>query len=391
MLKITSITSLRAWCRAHQSMTDDVLVTKRGATQSHDTTTTTSPRASGRQTEPLQRRTHRKLTNRALLGVLLTTVIMVMALPPSYSVEFVVASPLSSIDDQRIAPSTPLTPTSQSKPSNQSTKSVSRSRVYRHWVLNPERLGAVDPDWEASFRAEAQRALANGRWANALSQQAQALQAYANSPHGRTRPMSLKTFTWREKTPLLKALEKLKGRRSAETDETLLAPFSPAVTAALDQLKRTYLFFDAESVPQRAFVRAAVMDASRRAQPLTLLAINGTMRAAQRVLDSTVTPMTEKPVSAHSGLNAEHQDRQQEPSDLTAVPSAPIHSAMPTTVFFDQYGALSQKLGVTHLPALVRLSAKTIEGLTPALTPDGEPMDPEALSAFWNDQTEYSK
>ena len=182
--------------------------------------------------------------------------------------------------------------------------------------------------------------------------------------------MSLKTFTWQAKTPLALALEKQKGRRSAQSDETPLAPFSPAVTAALAQLTRTYLFFDAESVAQRAFVRGAVMDANRHTQPLTLLAINGTMRDAQLVLGSTSTRATEKSVSAHS---------------------IPINSAMPTIVYFDQYGALSQKLGVTHLPALVRLTAKTIDGLTLALTPDGEPMDPEALHAFWNEKKEHSK
>lgn len=366
MLKITPMVSIRAPLpNAHY-----FLFTQRGAKISQDDTKTPSTCASCRKLFLAQKGDCHTRASRTLLGVLFSIVITVIALPPFFSVECVEASALSSIDEQRRIQSTP---SSQSAPSTQPTKSADTPRVYRHWVINPERLGEVDPDWEASFRIEAQRALEDGRWATALHQEAQALQAYAHAPHGRTLPMSLKTFTWQAKTPLAIALEKRekqKGRISTQSNETPLAPFSTAVTATLAQLTRTHLFFDAESVAQRAFVRTAVLDANRRAQPLTLLAINGTMRDAQRALPSTSTPATEKSVSAHS---------------------IPLNSAMSTTVYFDQYGALSQKLGVTHLPALVRLTAKTIDGLTLALTPDGEPMDPEALHAFWNEKKERSK
>lgn len=363
MLKITPMVSLRA----PLPIAHHFLVTQREEKKSQDDTKTPSTRASYRKHFLEEKGDCHTSANRTWLGGLLSIVITVIALPPFFSMEYVEASSLSSVDEQRRAQ---LSPSSQSTPSTQPTKSTGTPRVYRHWVIHPERLGEVDPDWEASFRNEAQGALADGRWATALHQEAQALQAYVNAPHGRALPMSLKTFTWRAKTPIAMALEKRKGRLSAPSDETPLAPFSPAVTVALAQLTRTYLFFDAESVAQRAFVRGAVMNANRRAQPLTLLAINGTMRDAQRVLPSTSTPATEKTDLAHS---------------------IPIHSAMPTSVYFDQYGGLSQKLGVTHLPALVRLTAKTIDGLTLALTPDGEPMDPEALHAFWNEKKERSK
>lgn len=387
MSKIKSMVSLRV----HLPNSQHFLFTQRGAKISQDDTKTPSPRASYHKLILAQKGNCHKRASHTLLGVLFSIVIMVISLPPFFSVECVEASALSSIGEQKRIQ---LSPSSQTTPSTQPTKIAGAPRVYRHWVINPERLGEVDPDWEASFRNEAQRALADGRWATALHQEAQALQAYAHAPHGRTLPMSLKTFTWQAKTPLAIALEKRekqKGRISTQSNETPLAPFSPAVTAALAQLTRTYLFFDAESVAQRAFVRTAVLDANRRAQPLTLLAINGTMRDAQRALPSTSTSMTDMSVSAQAGHNASRADRQQEHSDLTTDPSITLTSVMPTTVYFDQYGVLSQKLSVTHLPALVRLTAKTIDGLTLALTPDGEPMDPEALHAFWNEKKERSK
>ena len=54
----------------------------------------------------------------------------------------------------------------------------------------------------------------------------------------------------------------------------------------------------------------------------------------------------------------------------------PSEGTLPLPLYFDQGGSLATRLHVTALPTFVHLTAEVMDLWTPALTADGNPLDP---------------
>ena len=173
----------------------------------------------------------------------------------------------------------------------------------------------ADPDWLAILEDNAQRAVASGLWEARLRDSVAMLRDHAAEPRfPLRRPMA--------HTSML--IEKPTG-----VDATTRHAALPV--GALSGFARTYLLFDETNGVQRRFARQIVSTVSTEAGLRPIVTFGSVARARE---------------------------------------------FLATRVWADQGSVLTRRLGLTHWPALVRLTPERITVWMPALNPDGEPIDP---------------
>ena len=173
----------------------------------------------------------------------------------------------------------------------------------------------ADPDWLAILEDNAHRAVASGLWEARLRDSVAMLRDHAVEPRfPLRRPMA--------RTAML--IEKPTG-----VDRTTRHAALPV--GALSGFARTYLLFDETNGVQRRFARQIVSTVPTEAGLRPIVTFGSVARAR----------------------------------DL-----------LETRVWADQGSVLTRRLGLTHWPALVRLTPERITVWMPALNLEGEPIDP---------------
>ncbi len=254
-------------------------------------------------------------------------------------------------------------------PSTQRTPTQPTVRVIGRLVLTQGiPLTTHDPDWVSTLEADAKEAVRSGEWAKALENAKASFRRQWDAPPGVT--MGMLTVSRRETYPTPYAeWRQHQGGAEVLAKRSVEANRDP-VQMALSTFSRTYLFIDTDNPVQAAFFERFITGE----EPL-LKAI--TERLGERFghHPTTKDAGVESVLDLHDlrivfvkGNLAHWRDR------LASL--NPNQGALPLPLYFDQGGSLAARLHVTTLPTFVHLTAEVMDLWTPALTADGNPLDP---------------
>lgn len=273
---------------------------------------------------------------------------------------FEALSPFASL------PST-ITPSTQRAPTQPTVRVIGRLVLTQGIPLTTH-----DPDWVSTLEAEAKDAVRSGKWAKALENAEATFRRQWDAPPGVT--MGMLTVSRRETYPTPYAQWKQhQGGAEVLAKRSVEANGDP-VQMALSTFSRTYLFIDTDNPVQAAFFERFVTGAEPLRKAITerlgepLAEHLGRHPRTNNAGVETVFDLTDLRIVFVKGNLAQWRDRL---ASLT-----PSEGALSLPLYFDQGGSLAARLHVTALPTFVHLTAEVMDLWTPALTADGNPLDP---------------
>lgn len=230
-------------------------------------------------------------------------------------------------------------------------------RAVRHPALGPV-YRAAEPDFLALLEDEARRAQASGEWDRRHAQTRRRLLEWSDRPvpgipsgalprADRKEVRRIATPYAQLKTELARTLEE---RRRGLTLEAI--GFDPAALSAIDAVRRTYVFVDADDRAQRLFAAQALYRpaAETRAGTIRIVLLKGSLSAMRTELIEF----------------GQHAKR----------PTPGVAAA----VYFDQAGRLRRLFQVTSLPAVVTLEAEAATVEVFPIDDEGRPIDTGAAA-----------
>ncbi|MDY3115545.1 MAG: hypothetical protein SOR95_06195 [Sutterella sp.] len=225
-------------------------------------------------------------------------------------------------------------------------------------------LTTHDPDWVSTLEADAKAAVRSGEWAKALENAEATFRRQWDAPPGVT--MGMLTVSRRETYPTPYAQWKQhQGGAEALAMRSAQRTGDP-VQMALSTFSRTYLFIDTDNPVQAAFFERFVTGAEPLLKAFTERL--GRHLTTKDVGVENALDLHDLRIVFVKGNLALWRDRL---ASLT-----PSEGALPLPLYFDQGGSLAARLHVTALPTFVHLTAEVMDLWTPALTADGNPLDP---------------
>lgn len=234
----------------------------------------------------------------------------------------------------------------------------SAPEAYRHPPLGPV-YAPSEPDLLALIEDRARRAYERGEWQARLAEHRRALAAWSDRPApgipSGTLPRADRVEKRRLTTPyaqLRDALQQNTPGGSNSMAEALQS--SGPLLAALDALRRTYLFIDADDPAQRRFAAAYALGRipfegglAPGDAPLRIVLVKGSLSEMRRD-------------AAEAATTLERRES--------------------VRVYFDQAGGLRRLFRLTSLPAVVSLSADAALVTTIPITDEGRPRPIERAS-----------
>lgn len=229
-------------------------------------------------------------------------------------------------------------------------------------------LTTHDPDWVSTLEADAKDAVRSGEWAKALENAEATFRRQWDAPPGVT--MGMLTVSRRETYPTPYAQWKQHQGGAEVLAKRSVERTGDPVEMALSTFSRTYLFIDTDNPVQATFFERFVTGAEPLLKAITER-LGERFGHHLRTNDAgveTVLDLTDLRIVFVKGNLAHWRDR------LASLTQS--QGALPLPLYFDQGGSLAARLHVTALPTFVHLTAEAMDLWTPALTADGNPLDP---------------